>query len=94
MHSGVVVDEAVHVVCCKDAGLDEAQERVELLQAVLDGSPSQQDPKIHRELCEKHTNRRSGQSDRNKKTQEEQKERQLPTSDRVWCNREFGFFSL
>lgn len=43
LHIGVRVDEVVRLISGKDAGLDEAQQGVELLQVVLDGSPRQQD---------------------------------------------------
>lgn len=43
LHVGVSVEEAVHVIRCEDAGLNEAQQREELLQVVLDGGSCQQD---------------------------------------------------
>lgn len=42
-----IVDEVVRLLSSEDAGLNEAQERVELLQVVLDGRPRQQDPEPH-----------------------------------------------
>lgn len=42
-HVGVSVGKVVRVISCEDAGLNEAQQRVEFLQVVLDGRPRQQD---------------------------------------------------
>lgn len=53
----VRVDKAVCVFWYKDAGLDEAQQGVELLQVVLNGSPCQQDSESHEKLQEKNTNK-------------------------------------
>lgn len=44
---GVRSDEVVRLLGCEDAGLDEAQQRVELLQVVLDGGPRQQDSEVN-----------------------------------------------
>lgn len=46
-YSGVRGDEVVRLISCEDAGLDEAQQRVELLQVVLDGGPRQQDSEVN-----------------------------------------------
>lgn len=43
LYTGVRVDEIIRLIGCKDAGLNEAQQGVELLQVVLDGGPCQQD---------------------------------------------------
>lgn len=43
---GVRSDEVVRLSSCEDAGLDEAQQGVELLQVVLDGGPRQQDSEV------------------------------------------------
>lgn len=47
LYTGEIVDEVVRLLSSEDAGLNEAQERVELLQVVLDGCPRQQDPEPH-----------------------------------------------
>lgn len=46
LYVGVRVDKVVHLIGCKDAGLNEAQQGVELLQVVLDGGPRQQDSEV------------------------------------------------
>lgn len=55
MYIGVRADEVVRLVSCKDAGLDEVQQGVELLQVVLDGGPCQQDSETNEELHKKRT---------------------------------------
>lgn len=47
---GVGVDEVLDVISFEDAGLNEAQQGVELLQVVLDGRPRQQHAEVNREL--------------------------------------------
>lgn len=63
LHIGVRVDEVVRLISGKDAGLDEAQQGVELLQVVLDGSPRQQDSEADWELHE--TRRHEGKLKKN-----------------------------
>lgn len=53
-HVGVRVDKVVRPVGVEDAGLDEAQQGVKLLQVVLDGGPGQQNSEVNRELQGKH----------------------------------------
>lgn len=47
LYIGVRVDKVVRLVGCKDAGLNEAQQGVQLLQVVLDGGPRQQDSEVN-----------------------------------------------
>lgn len=43
LYIGVRVNKVFCLISCKDVGLNEAQQGVELLQVVLDGRPCQQD---------------------------------------------------
>ncbi len=55
LYIGVRADKVVCLISCKDAGLNEAQQGVELLQVVLDGGPCQQDSETKGELHKKRT---------------------------------------
>lgn len=65
-HVGVRVDKAVRLVGIEDAGLDEAQQGVKLLQVVLDWGPRQQNSEVNGELQGKHTH---GQAQRSRETE-------------------------
>ena len=49
---GVVVNKVLGLVSGEQAGLDEADQGVDLPEVVLDRSPSEQNPETHRELGE------------------------------------------
>ena len=49
---GVVLDKVLGLVSGEQAGLDEADQGVDLPEVVLDRSPSEQNPETHRELGE------------------------------------------
>lgn len=94
---GICGDEVVRLISCEDAGLDEAQQRVELLQVVLDGGPRQQDSEVNWEL-HTHTTCRGTSSKRLIKVKKEDKvvssRVQLSTCVKVLCRSEFWSFSL
>lgn len=50
LYISIQINKAVCVLGCKDAGLDEAEQGVQLLEVVLNRSSCQQDSETYREL--------------------------------------------